>query len=357
MSVSVTWIEERPGLRPKTIELYRYLLRQHLLPTFGVMLVADIRESHVWRWRKERLDAEVSAVTVAKAYRLLKAILNTAADDGLIRRNPCRIKGASVENSPERPVLTARQVFDLAAAIDPRYQAFVLLAVFASLRWGELAALRRTDVDLSTQTVKVFRQLVELRGGGFGFSPPKSAAGRRTVVIPAAIAPVVERHVGQVSKADDGKLLFTSPEGMPLRHNNFRRRFWLPARGRRAPADPLPRPASYREHARGGHRRWAAGADGPDGPLHFPGCPDIPACQRRTSAGDRGGAEQAHFGRAGASWSGSIGHVSGTKATECVMKIACWCAGVSADLLVWGGAPSATRTRDLLLRRHFPNVA
>lgn len=226
---AATWIEERPGLRPKTIELYRYLLRQHLLPTFGVMLVADIRESHVRRWRKERLDAEVSAVTVAKAYRLLKAILNTAADDGLIRRNPCRIKGASVENSPERPVLTARQVFDLAAAIDPRYQAFVLLAVFASLRWGELAALRRADVDLSAETVQVFRQLVELRGGGFGFSPPKSAAGKRIVVIPAAIAPVVERHVGQVSEADDDKLLFTSPEGMPLRHSNFRRRFWLPA--------------------------------------------------------------------------------------------------------------------------------
>jgi hypothetical protein len=36
----------------------------------------------------------VSAVTVAKAYRLLKAIFNTAVDDELIRRNPCRIKGA-----------------------------------------------------------------------------------------------------------------------------------------------------------------------------------------------------------------------------------------------------------------------
>jgi hemerythrin-like domain-containing protein len=30
---------------------------------------------------------------------------------------------------------------------------------------------------------------------------------------------------------------------------------------------------------------------------------------------------------------------------------------VPADLLVRGGAPSATRTRGLLLRRHFPNVA
>jgi hypothetical protein len=94
---TATWIEERPGLRPKTIELYRYLLRYHLLPIFGALFLADIREPLVRRWRKERLDAGVSAVTVAKAYRLLKAILNTAADDGLIRRNPCRIEGASVE--------------------------------------------------------------------------------------------------------------------------------------------------------------------------------------------------------------------------------------------------------------------
>jgi hypothetical protein len=47
----------------------------------------------------------VSAVTVAKAYRLLKAIMNTAVDDGLIRRNPCRIKGAGQERSDGRSAL------------------------------------------------------------------------------------------------------------------------------------------------------------------------------------------------------------------------------------------------------------
>lgn len=44
------------------------------------------------RWRKGLLDAGVGEVTVAKAYRLLKAIMNTAVDDGMIRRNPCRIR-------------------------------------------------------------------------------------------------------------------------------------------------------------------------------------------------------------------------------------------------------------------------
>ena len=130
------WIEERPGLRPKTLDLYRYLLRRHLQPTFGNLAVAAITEAGVRRWRKELLDSGVSAVTAAKAYRLLKAIMNTAADDGLIRRNPCRIKGAGREMSPERPVLTIGQVYALSAAIDQRYRALVLLGTFSSLRWG-----------------------------------------------------------------------------------------------------------------------------------------------------------------------------------------------------------------------------
>jgi integrase len=104
------------------------------------------------RRRRRRLDAGVSAVTVAKAYRPLKAIFDTAADDELIRRNPCRIKGAEQENSPERPVLTVPQVYALADAADERYRALVLLAAFTSLRWGELAARRRSDIDIRART-------------------------------------------------------------------------------------------------------------------------------------------------------------------------------------------------------------
>ncbi len=40
------WIEERPGLRPETIELYRCLLRSHLDPAFSARALADIK-SHL----------------------------------------------------------------------------------------------------------------------------------------------------------------------------------------------------------------------------------------------------------------------------------------------------------------------
>jgi integrase len=143
--------------------------------------------------------------------------MNTAMDDGLIRRNPCRVKGAAQDRSPERSILTTRQVFALADAVDPRYRALILLAVFGSLRWGELAALRRTDIDLDAGTVTIARSLNELPGGGFRFGPPKTDAGRRVVALPVPIVPDLAWHLARLTATRDDALIFTSPTGMPLR--------------------------------------------------------------------------------------------------------------------------------------------
>jgi integrase len=126
-------------------------------------------------------------------------------------------------------VLTLRQVLALAEAIDARYRALVLLAVFATLRWAELAALRRCDIGLEACAVRVFRQLAESPGGGFAFGPPKSQAGQRTVVFPDLIVPDLAWHLARFTGADDDSLLFTSPTGSPLRNSNFRCRVLLPA--------------------------------------------------------------------------------------------------------------------------------
>jgi integrase len=160
---------------------------------------------------------------------LLKAVLNTAVDDGLIRRNPCRVKGASQEMSPERPVLSMRDIGALVDAIDSRYRALVLLAIFCSLRWGELAALRRCDIDLTARTVRVTRQVTTLSSGKQVVGPPKSAAGNRVVIIPEFIVAPLQLHLRWLAESGDDGLLFTSPEGKSLRYDNFRNRCWYPA--------------------------------------------------------------------------------------------------------------------------------
>ncbi len=147
------------------------------------------------RWRADLLAAGVSPSSVAKAYRLLRAILMTAVDDDVIARNPCRVRGAQNEPTPERPVLSAQQVLQLAAAVPARYFAVVLVAAFGSLRWGEAAALRRRDVDLDAGSAYVRRSLSERSTGELIEGPPKSLAGVRVVALPRPIVAARTDHL------------------------------------------------------------------------------------------------------------------------------------------------------------------
>src|SRR5215470_16551443 len=144
---------------------------QSLAPAFGAMRLGDIDEAAVRRWRKERLNAGACAVrsfgpvTVAKAYRLLHAIFETAVDDQMVRRNPCRIEGAGQEDSPEREVVSLPVVFAIADALPVRYRAMALLAPFASMRWGELVGLRRESIDLGACEIRIVETTAELDRG------------------------------------------------------------------------------------------------------------------------------------------------------------------------------------------------
>ncbi len=149
------WIAQRPGLRPRTLEIYRGSLKRHIVPYLGGVPLGKIDSAMIREWRAEILGNGTSVPEAAKAYRFLRAVLMTAVDDQLIPRNPCRIRGAGTERPEERPVLTVRQVLDLAERMpDDRFRVMVLLAAFASLRWGELCALRRCDLDPVAGTVQ-----------------------------------------------------------------------------------------------------------------------------------------------------------------------------------------------------------
>jgi integrase len=217
------WITERPSLRPRTVELYRWLLRKHLEPTFGGVKLGDITTAMIREWRASLLAAGVSQSMTAKAYRLLRAIMNTAVqEDGLIPRNPCRVRGADRESPAERPVLTVRQVFQLADAMRfERLRALILVAAFGALRWGEATALRRCDIAADGSWVRVAVAHTEVAGRGIVVGPPKSRAGVRTIMIPPVIRPEIVRHLTLYVNARPDALVFTGPKGAPLRRGNF----------------------------------------------------------------------------------------------------------------------------------------
>ncbi|MEV0597585.1 site-specific integrase [Nonomuraea cavernae] len=107
---------------------------------------------------------------------------------------------------------------------DRRFRAMVLLATFASLRWGEVSALRRMDVDLKTRTARVRVAFVERSTGGLVLGPPKSKAGRRTVGIPQSIVPILREDMDTYVQSEPGSLMFPGAKGGPIRRSGFNTR-------------------------------------------------------------------------------------------------------------------------------------
>lgn len=173
-------------------------------------------------WRSNLLASGVSQSMAAKSYRLLRAVLMTAVtEDEMIRKNPCRLKGADQEHAPERPVLSVDQVVMLANAVPPRYRALVLTATFASLRWGEVSALQRRDIDTAAGTLTVRQAFIEVRGEGMRLAPPKSRAGRRTIALPPGILPALQVHLDEYVPQQADAFVFTGPSGAPIWRGNF----------------------------------------------------------------------------------------------------------------------------------------
>ncbi len=114
------WLKTKTKLRPTTVELYEHLLERHVLPGLGDAPIGRITAATVREWNSTIRSGRISDTTAAKAYRLLRQIMQAAVDDRLIRENPCRIKGAAVEHSRERQIPTLDEVSLLADAIRRR---------------------------------------------------------------------------------------------------------------------------------------------------------------------------------------------------------------------------------------------
>jgi hypothetical protein len=48
---AVQWLEQHPGLRPRTVEVYRSLLNRHVLPTLGDVRLSRLDTATVREWR------------------------------------------------------------------------------------------------------------------------------------------------------------------------------------------------------------------------------------------------------------------------------------------------------------------
>lgn len=205
------WIDERRNskgepLRALTQKDYRQVLAAYLVPTFGKKPVDRITRPDVRAWHASLNKATPRART--KAYALLRAIMNSAVDDELIAASPVHIRGAGAA-AVRRPVepATPAEIQVMADNMPPRLSAALMIAAWCALRYGEIAELRRKDIDVANHQIKV-RRAVTFPPGGAVVGPPKSDAGVRDVSIPPHVWPIIEEHLEIYVRPAPNSLLF-----------------------------------------------------------------------------------------------------------------------------------------------------
>jgi integrase len=158
---------------------------------------------------------------------LLAQIMKAAVSNGMLHRNPC-----DGIRRPRLPVsvptyLTAEEIDRLASEVPDRYRLLVYVLAYGGLRFGEAAALRRARCDLLHSELLVAENLSEVNGH-LHWVEPKTHQQRR-VVVPSFVTEVLGDHLDEFVGPSPDSLLFTAPDGGPLRYGNFLRRIWHPA--------------------------------------------------------------------------------------------------------------------------------
>lgn len=230
-SYATKWLQGRTDLRPKTLDLYGYLLRLHLIPYLGNVSMAKMDPATIRRWHGEVSAGEQGAVTTAKAYRLLRQIMAAAVEDMLLRSNPCTLKNVAVERSAERATPTIAEAMRIAEIVKPEYRLMVLLAAVAGLRRGECFALRRRSLVEAdgVWTVIVDSAVVFVKDVAV-HQPPKTPAGVRRLTLPSALVPAVEEHFDAFGPFEPADFLFVDRRTGATPTITVWRRVWNNAR-------------------------------------------------------------------------------------------------------------------------------
>lgn len=210
----------RRTLKPKTVASYESLLRSRILPAFGDWQLRALKPSDVGNWIGTMIDAGLSASRIRQAHVVLRVMLDVAVRDGLLVRNPAvKAKLPRLEHR-EAPYFEPSVVDALSDSIGEPYGTLVAVLGVCGLRWGEAVALRGRHVDTLRRRLIVEESLAEI-SGRLVFGNTKSHA-RRRVPVPASL-------LARIPATAANDLVFTSPDGKPLRYNNWLARVWHPA--------------------------------------------------------------------------------------------------------------------------------
>lgn len=213
------WLARQTHLKPSSFRPVESAWRNHVLPRWGNVAVADVRKTSVQQWVSEMSQGDAKATPprrpkgatlVIRAYGVLAAILDDAVSDRRTLSNPAR--GVTLPRKVKKPhvYLSHEQVHALAAA--SKYPTLVLVLAYCGLRWGEATGLRVKHLDMLRRRFLIEENAVQV-GSVIEVGTPKNHK-KRTAPFPRFL---VEPLAKQCEGRGRDDLVFPGENGHHLR--------------------------------------------------------------------------------------------------------------------------------------------
>ena len=187
------WLAMQP-LRPTTLLKYEQFLRLNINPRIGDRPLVTIRPSHI-QAMAAALGDHLSPGVVRSNVVLTSSILKAAVLDRRLATNPCVGVKLPQVLKDRVEVMTTEQVVALQDAMDPEWQALVVLGAGAGLRQGEALGVTRDRIDFLRRQLRVDRQLMNLPKQAPRLVPVKTRSSARTIPLPQVVVDTLAAHL------------------------------------------------------------------------------------------------------------------------------------------------------------------
>lgn len=217
-----SYINSRSGVAKSTLYDYRAYLRNDITPAMGTIPLELLARTDVAGWVSAMAGTGSSGKTIANKHGLLSAALNVAVADELIASNPAAGTRLPRTERAEMVFLTAAEFRQLRAGFTDHWHPLLDFMVTSGARFGEVAALRPSDVDRENNTVRIrrgFKRTYE-KGNTYELGPTKTVRSDRTVSVTRAV-------LGALDYTHE--YLFANTRGGHLRGAGWRANVWYPS--------------------------------------------------------------------------------------------------------------------------------
>jgi integrase len=244
------------GSRRSYLEGCESMQRVHISPSFGAMLVTDVRTAHVEALANAMLDRGLASKTVRNVMTFLHSVFEEGIDRGLIRENPVRRatrpgRRRHGDANPDLQFLTVEELDAVLRAIPdevvhrepaptrrgrrgpapppppdvlgPVLRVLILAAAVTGLRQSELLGLRWRDVDWVAQRIRVRNTYVR---GEHSTDGKSDLSTRRSVPMADRVARELDAWSRRTAYGTDDDLVFAHPQtGRELDRSKVTKRF------------------------------------------------------------------------------------------------------------------------------------